>query len=525
MVIQERLAKINFFEVKPDLSSLGSDEKKALSHCLEASKIITDIYLDQVYEGNKAIMQDLQKRNDQEGKDMLRYFLIHGSPWDDYDHNKPFVPSVAERPLFGSFYPHDLTREEWDAWLAKNPDDREAFESNYTVIKRRGDGLIAIPYSEEYGDRLKEVSNHLRQAAACLPKGSLRSFLELRADAFLSNDYFESDLAWVDTDGSPFEVTIGPYETYFDGLLGLKASFESFVALPDKGATAALAILTPAVPDFDKILSKEFNFEPKGSAIPLEVVSDVMRGGEAGFGYMFVAYNLPNDRRVHDQKGSKKVFSKIMMQAKFEKISAPIAERILKPEDAKKCVFKNRMLFVLGHELAHGLGPSMVEVDGMTMPFEVALKDLHSSIEEAKADMLGTRLLAYLHGRGLVDAESLAGVVVSQVASYFQGWKHGFTEAHARGDLVEYNWLKANDALQYDQATKKYEINVDRCLDAMIRLSTEFLNLQITGNYDRAKAFMEHWGTVPPELPAIIDSLSDIPTAVSPVWDLSGLNA
>ena len=523
MTIQDRLAKVRFFDVKPDLSSLDAYQRQALTHCVNASRIMTDIYLEQVYADNKRIYRELQKRSDTEGKDLLHYFLIHGSPWDAYDHDRPFISGVGEKPKFGSFYPSDLTRKEWDAWLNAHPEDRERFESNYTVIRRQNGGLFARSYSDEYADRLSEAANLLRQAAVLLPDGSLRSFLRLRADAFLSNDYFESDMAWVDTDGNPFEVTIGPYETYFDGILGLKASFEAFVALPDKDATAALARFTPAVPDFDAMLSKEFNFRPKGAAIPLEVVADVMRGGEAGFGYMFIAYNLPNDRRVHDLKGSKKVFSRTMMEAKFSTIALPIAERILPVDVAARCVFGNRLLFVLGHELAHGLGPSKIKVDEREMPFGVALKDLHSPLEEAKADMLGVRLLNYFRSRNLLDDETLTGILSTKIVVYFEGWRHGFTEAHARGNLIEYNWLKAANALRYNTTTKKYEIDPERCVDAMSRLSTEFLNLQTAGDYERAKAFMDHWGSVPSELPPIVESLSDIPTAVSPVWDLSEL--
>src|SRR3989344_4857634 len=523
MTIQERLARVRFFNIKPDFSSLDSNQKQALAHCVSASQIMTDIYLEQVYAGNHIIYRELQNRNDVEGKDLLRYFLIHGSPWDAYNHYEPFVPGIGKKPKFGSFYPPDLTRVEWDAWLNTYPEDHERFESPYTVIQRHNDGLVAVAYSEKYTDQLSEAANCLRQAAALLPEGSLRTFLKLRADAFTSNDYFESDMAWVDTDGNPFEVTIGPFETYFDELLGLKASFEAFVALPDKDATAALAKFAPAVPDFDAMLSQEFNFRPKGAAIPLEVVADVMRGGEAGFGNMFVAYNLPNDRRVHDLKGSKKVFSRTMMEAKFSTIALPIAERILPADVAVRCVFGNRLLFVLGHELAHGLGPSKVGVGNREIPFEVALKDLHSSLEEAKADMLGARLLNYFRKLNMLDDETLMGTLSTEIVAYFQGWKHGFTEAHAQGSLIEYNWLKTENALRYNNATHKYYIDPERCIDAMSRLSTEFLNLQTSGDYERTKAFMEHWGSVPSELPPIIKSLADVPTAVSPIWDLSGL--
>jgi hypothetical protein len=528
MNIKERLAKVRFFNVVPNFSSLNEAEVRALRHCVNAAKRMTDIYLEQVSPQNAELYQELKERRDWEGIDLRRYFEIQGTPWDGYAHDEPFIPGVGPKPKFGTFYPPDLTLEEWNAWLSAHPEDREHFESNYTVIGRGtlqscGEKLIATPYAEAYRTKLAEAAHQLRSAANHLPSGPLSLFLKQRANAFVSNDYFESDMSWVDTDGHPFEVTIGPYEVYFDELLGLKASFEAFIALPDKDATAALQKFTPLVPDFDAMLSREFNFRPKGSAIPLEVVSDVIRGGEAAFGYGFVAYNLPNNRRVHDLKGSKKVFSRTMMEAKFSTLAAPIAKRILTEDALARCTFQNRLLFVLGHELAHGLGPSFITVDGKDIPFETALKDLHSCLEEAKADTLGLRLLNYFCHRRLIDDETLEGIMATILAAFFQSWRHGFKEAHARGDLIEYNWLKARDGLRYDATTKKYRIYPKRFLSAMSDLSTEFLNLQTAGDYERAQHFMEVWGTVPPELPEIIASMDDIPTAVMPVYDLSAL--
>lgn len=520
MNIKDRLRQVAFFTVRPDFSALSADELSALSHCVNAARIMTDIYLDQVSPDNRRIYRELQSRSDAEGVELLRYFEIHGSPWDAYNGNEPFVPGIPPKPKFGSFYPADLTKNEWRAWLKKNPGDRAAFESPYTVIQRRGGDLAAMPYSEVYADRLQQVATELRRAAALLPQGSLRRFLEMRAKAFITNDYFDSDMAWVDTDGHPFEVTIGPYEVYFDELFGLKAAFEAFVALPDKDATSVLERFTPLVPDFDLMLTSEFDFKPKGLAIPLEVVSDVIRGGEAAFGYMFVAYNLPNDRRIHDLKGSKKVFSRTMMEAKFETLFRPVAERILSADDLEHYTFNNCLLFVLGHELAHGLGPTTVKRGGREVPFEVALQDLHSCLEEAKADMLGIRLLNYFRERGELDDKTMFGIVLSNIAWSFQGWRHGFDEAHARGHLIEYNWLRYHRGVEYDASSGVLKVDFDRAIRAIELLSTEFLKLQVAGDYDLANKFIKRWSLVPPEILIVVDKLKDIPKAVKPVFDL-----
>ncbi len=523
MNIKERLAKVSFFPVRSDFSGLQENERRAMKHCVRAAEIITDVYLRQVYFDNPKIYGGLLARGDEQSMDLARYFKVQGSPWDSFDLDTPFVPGVGERAKFGSFYPENFTKKEWNNWLSLHPEDKPAFESPYTVIERCGSNLIAVPYSEAYAELLQEVARELRAAADELPQGQLRSFLELRAAAFLSNDYFESDMAWVDTNGIPFEVTIGPYEVYFDRLLGIKASFEAFVAVPDRDATNALGRFTPVVPDFDRILSREFNFKPKGAAIPLAVVADVVRGGEAGFGYFFVAYNLPNDRRVHDLKGSKKVFSRTMMQAKFDTIAIPIAKRILSERDLGYCSFDNHLLFVLAHELSHGLGPSMIMENGREIPFEVKLGDLHSCIEEAKADMLGARLLGYFRERKLLDDETLRGCIVTELATYVRSWRQGYTEAHARGHLVQYNWLVHHKAVRYDAVKEIFEIDTERALDAMTLLSTEFLKLETAGDYDRAKAFMDQWGTVPPEIPSVMERLADIPLAVCPMYDTQGL--
>lgn len=531
MTTQERIAKVRLFTVKPDLSALNDREREALRHAVRASEIMTSIYLDQAYDGNRRIMEELMRSPNAESRNLLQYFNIHGCPWDSYNHDEPFIPGVGPKPKFGAFYPPDLTKEEWEAWLKDHPRDRDAFESNYTVIIRpwfdtklgRKTGLSAQPYSWAYAEYLKEAAGELYAAASCTPDGALKSFLKARADAFLSNDYFESDCLWVDTDGHPFEMTIGPYEVYFDELLGLKASFESFVALPDKAATEALAKFSPLVPAFDMILAEEFGFKPKGSAIPLEVVADVHRGGEAAFGYGFVAYNLPNNRKVHELKGSKKVFSATMMRAKFDTLAYPVAERVLSVNDLWHMKFENRLLFVLGHELAHGLGPTTVKDGDREVPFETKLGDLHSALEEAKADMLGVRLLAFFHKKGLIDEDTLYGVVVTQAVTFAQQCRRGFKEAHAKGNLIEYNWLKKADAISYNEKTGAFGIHYERALDAMKRLSTEFLNLQQAGDYNRAKAFVEEWTSVPPEAGVIADRLTDLPKAVHPVFDLSEL--
>jgi hypothetical protein len=489
---------------------LTDGEREALRHCVRGAEIMTDIYLTQMDSENVARRAALERRTDKEGKDLLSYFNVNGGPWDGFNEDKPFIPGVGAKPKAGAFYPADLTDVEWNEWLAQHPADRENFESCTTIIKRTNEGgLIAVPYVVEYEKFLKEAADELRAAAAALPDGTLKKFLELRAVAFASNDYWDSDIAWIDTDGNPFEVTIGPYEVYADGIRGIKATFEAFIALPDKEATAEIQKFSAALPEFDALLAARFGYKTKGAATPLEVVRDVYRGGEAAFGRQFIAYNLPNDRKIHEVKGSKKVFSRTVMEAKFSLLGTPIAERLMRP-DALKChQFRNHLLFVLGHELAHGIGP---------VGFEIALKDLHSMFEEAKADMLGVALLDYFHKKGLITDDELFGAVVNEVITFPTGWRTSYTEAHSAGSLIEYNWLKAHGAVSYDEYDGRFDIDPEKTLAAMIGLSEEFLKIQREADYENASDFIKKWGFVSPEVPQIVERLKDLPIEVHPVW-------
>jgi hypothetical protein len=511
MDIKRSLNNIVFFDVQQDLSGLTEGEREALRHCVRAAEIMTDLYLTQMGPGNAARRAALEQRTDDEGKDLLKYFNMNGGPWDGFNENKPFIPGVGAKPKAGSFYPADLTEKEWDEWLIKHPADRESFEDRNTIIKRADGALIAVPYSEEYEKFLNEAAGELKNAAALLPDGTLKKFLELRAAAFLSNGYWDSDIAWIDTDGNPFEVTIGPYEVYADGLFGIKATFEAFIALPDKEATADIQKFSAALPEFDALLAARLGYNAKGSATPMEVVRDVYRGGEAGVGRQFVAYNLPNDRKIHEIKGSKKVFSRTMMEAKFSILGTPIAERLIRTDALKHHQFRNRLLFVLGHELAHGIGP---------VGFEIALKDLHSMFEEAKADMLGAALLDHFHKKGLITDDELFGAVVSEVITFPTGWRTSYTEAHSAGSLIEYNWLKHHGAVSYDENDGQFDIDPEKTLAAMIGLSEEFLKIQLEADYEKASAFVKQWGFVSPEIPQIVERLKDLPVEVCPVWRL-----
>lgn len=518
LTIQDRLNRVHFFDHVVRLRDLplSNTEVLALSCFIKAADLMTDIFLTQVSSDNERLAVKLRNRSDTEGQMLYQYFMVHGSPWDSFDHNEPFVPNVGPRPAIGPFYPSDLTEDEWKAWLEANPQDREVFESPYTVIKRNGGQLLADPYQNHYR-RLEEAAALLEVGATYLSPGPLRNFIELRAAFFRGKtNHYASDSAWVDLRGEPFEITIGPHESYIDDpFLGLKTAFESYIGILNKDATALLQRFVRPAREFDALLATEYPFTSRPAG-PMLVLDDIYRAGECRFGRQFVAQNLPNDRRIHDEKGSKQIFSRTMLAAKFTTVGIPIAQVILSPDDQKYCTVENRLASNVGHELAHGMGPTMVTHNGQQVRFGVILKDLHSTIEEAKADMLGVRFLEYCRSKGIVDSDVIKGAIATELIVTLMGLRKSFTEAHARGNLVQYNWLKAVDAWHYHEGDGIFVIDYDRALEGMVMLSNTFLQLQLAGNYEQAREFMEKWGEIPPELPEIVKRLEHIPLEVHP---------
>jgi hypothetical protein len=369
-------------------------------------------------------------------------------------------------------------------------------------------------------DLLEQVAKELRSAAGLLPTGMLQRSLTLRADALLSNEYWDSNVAWVDTDANPFEVTLGPYEVYSDTRFGLKAAFEAFIGLPDNEMSGNLKELSSQVPAFDRALADRLRYPLKGESISLQVVHDVYRGGEAMIGRQFVAFNLPNERRFQETKGSKNILSRTMMEAKFFRIGLPIAQRILTHDDLERYVFKNHMLFVLAHELAHGLGPGIIRQGDQNVSINVLLRDLYSPIEEVKANVLGAVFLQHLVTERRLKLDDLHGCMITEAVGYLQDLRIGYGEAHSAGSIVQYNWLKEHGAISYDRSKKVLRIAPEIAIVAMAKLSEECIRIQLEGSYGYAESFLERWAVVAPEIVEIAELLADLPFEVSPTYRL-----
>jgi hypothetical protein len=519
--LPERLRKLPRTPIDYDRSLLDARETRVLAELVEASRPIGEIFLRQVSTGNDALRARLAeevKTGKAGARDALALFRINAGPWDRLEGNAPFI-GKEPRPPGGGFYPADMTKAAFEEWVRAHPGDRKSFEGLFTVIRRDGASLSAVPYSREYRALLEECAAHLRKAAALTGNASLRSYLEKRAEAFGTDDYYASDIAWMDLD-SDVEVTIGPYEVYEDRLFNYKAAFEAFVTVRDRDESERLAAYAKHLPDMEKglpIPDEYKNFQRRFES-PIRVVQEVYTAGDTRAGVQTSAFNLPNDERVREAKGSKKVLLKNVIEAKYRVAGRPIAERVLVAEQLPLVSFDAFFNHTLFHELAHGLGPGVITLaDGRRVDKRIPLEDLYSTIEECKADVVGMwTLLQAIDNRWVTsfDEPSLAATVT---ALFYRSIRFGVDEAHGGGTAVQWNWFREKGAV-VPAAGGRYRVDTKRFREAVRSLANELLMIEATGDLPRARRLLALYGKATPEMEAVNARLKDIAVDIEPVY-------
>jgi len=519
--IEKRLAWYSPTELSADLSALSDEDREVLDILVDASRYMDAIFLRQVWRGNLELQHRLEQL-DGEGADAARaYFEINFGPWDRLEEMEPFVGDF-DHPEGAGFYPEDLTRKEFQTWIEEHPEDRVQLESTVTVVRRSAAGLEAVPYSEAYAVSLEPAAFKLREAAATTSNESLERFLTARANAFFSNQYYKSDLAWMDLD-APVEITIGPYETYEDGLFGYKAAFESFVTVTLPEESAALDRYKNQLPWLERNLPipDEHKNLDRGTESPIRVADEVFTAGDARAGVQTLAYNLPNDERVREAKGSKKVLLRNIMRAKYDKILLPIAERNLAEEQVDRVSFDAYFNFVLHHELSHGLGPGRITKDGRETEVRLELKELYTTLEEAKADVMGLYNLLALMDEGELPEELHATLArtlePTYVAGLFRSARFSLEEAHGRGVASQFNYLLEKGALEVDAAGRFRTVS-ERFPQAVRDLLHEILMLQAAGDYEGTAEFLDRYGVATDALKTAIGRLEDVPRDIRPIY-------
>jgi hypothetical protein len=518
--VARRLKKWAPVRLSADLRSLTVREKAALRALRRAADALDRAYWRQIDRDALSLRVEVASLRGPGAGDLRTLFDIHYGPYDQLDRHTSFY-GVRRRAPEGAFYPRGFTREGFQALVARAaPAVRAALESPTTVLAQRGAEIVAVPYALAYRRELEDAARALEEAAGLVPSPSLARFLRLRARALRTNDYRESEIAWLDVKDSRIDVTLGPYETDDDTLLGLKASFTAVLGVRDEALSRELAVYARHLADLDRALP----YEPparKATYSPIVVIDQIYATGDARRGMQGMAFNLPNDERIQREKGSKKVLKRNVGRARFHQVALPIAERLLEPAQAKLATFEAFFLDTLMHELCHGLGPGEIRKDGRSTTVQNELKNLHGTLEEAKADMAGLLAAHWFFAKGILPQRLRPGYHASVMASILRTVRLGLEEDHGRSNLIELNYFLAEGAVRFDPAAGRYAIVEERFEPAARKLASELLDLQLRADYERARRFIERYGRPSGELRAALRQVEDIPVDFVPSYELN----
>ncbi|MBA3609187.1 MAG: hypothetical protein H0W43_11890 [Chthoniobacterales bacterium] len=505
-------------EITADLSKLSPNDRKVLAKLIAASQLIDGIFLRQAWTGNPAMLLDLAGDESAEGRARLHYFLINKGPWSRLDHNAPFVLGAPPKPEGAGFYPPNATKAELEAWIKSLPEaEQKRAKGFFTVIHRQADKKFTIvPYNIEYEGELTKAAALLREAAEAATEPTLKKFLTTRADAFLSNDYYPSDVAWMELTGA-IEPTIGPYEVYEDEFFNYKAGYEAFVTVQDEEESAKLQKFSGELQEIENQLPIDPKYRnPKiGALAPLAVVNEIFAAGDANHGVQTAAFNLPNDERVTREKGSKRVMLKNVQDAKFAKVLVPISKIVLSPADQKNLSFDAFFTHIVVHELMHGLGPHNIKVHGRETTARQEMKEAGSALEEAKADISGLFALQHLIEKGVVDKAIEPSLYTTFLASSFRTLRFGINEAHGRGMALQVNYLLDQGGFVANP-DGTFSVNQEKIKAGVEGLTREIMTLQAEGSYEKAKALLDRLGVVRPEVQKALDKMGHIPVDIEP---------
>jgi len=520
--VKAHIEKFVPVEISYDESLLSDSQKQALSKLVQAGQYLDKIFLRQVYYKNEAIQNELKSGSNSDYITLLDCFNLYYGPFDRLNQDMPFINLNEQKPAGANFYPVDMSKEEFETWINDHPDDEADFTNTFTVIRRDGNKLKAIPYSEAYKDLLDPAVKLMREAAELTENESLKKYLNSRADAFESNDYFQSDMDWMDLKDHTIEIVIGPYEVYEDNMFGYKASFESFITLVDPVESEKLGTVKKYLREMELNLPMPDKYKNmnRGSESPIVVVQEVYTSGDTRAGVQTTAFNLPNDERVREAKGSKKVMLKNVAQAKYENCWIPIVNTVLAEKDLAKVSFDAYFNHVLMHEMSHGLGPGNITVDGKATTVNKELKETYPTIEEAKADILGLYNIKFLEKKGVFSKELGDQVYSTFLGGIFRSIRFGIDAAHGGANAIALNYIMKKGGFEFDKTSEKFRVNEDKIENAVNDLANELLLIEAIGDYSGAKKLMDKYKYISPEMQICLDKLKDVPVDIRPVYTI-----
>jgi hypothetical protein len=508
-VAAARLDKYATVELKADLSHLSDAERQMIPLLIEAAKQMDSIFWKQAY-GEADILREI---DDPATK---RYAAINYGPWDRLEGDDPFVDGVGKKLLGANLYPADMTVAEFETAVARD----HALRSLYTLVRRGDDGsLIAVPYHEAFASEVAAAAEKLRAAAQLAEDPGLKTYLVLRADAMLTDEYRESDLAWLDMKDNTIDIVIGPIETYEDQLLGYKAAHEGYVLIKDKEWSERLSRFSEYLPGLQRGLPvpEEYKSEMPGTDAELNAYDLVYAAGDGNAGSKSIAINLPNDESVQLEKGTRRLQLKNAMRAKFDKILVPIADELIAEDQREHISFDAFFTNTMFHEVAHGLGVKNTITGQGTV--RQALRDHASAIEEGKADILGLYMVTRLFEAGLLTEGDIRDNYVTFVASVFRSVRFGASSAHGKANMVRFNFFEQMGAFTRDETTGTYRVDMEKTREAITALSGVILTLQGKGDYEAAAKLIGDLGVIGPMLRGDLDRLESLGIPVDIVFE------
>ena len=491
-----------------DLSGFNADQKQLLLKLMGAGKIMDDLFWQQAYGDRDALLSSIGDPNTR------RYTEINYGPWDRLNGDKPFVAGIGRKPAGANFYPADMSKDEFDKA------DLPGKDGLYTLLRRDPRGkLTVIPYHDAFKDQLQQAADLLNQASALAADAGLKKYLALRAQSLLTDQYRESDLAWLDMKDNSVDLIIGPIETYEDGLYGYKASYECFVLLKDLQWSKRLARYAQYLPQLQKDLPvpARYKREKPGTDSDLGAYNAVYYAGDANAGAKTIADNLPNDEQVQLEKGTRRLQMENVIHAKFDKILVPVANELIAPEQLQHVTFDAFFQNTMFHEVAHGLGIKNTVNRKETV--RRVLKDYASSFEEGKADVLGLYLVEWLADHGEFDKSKLMDNYVTFLASIFRSVRFGASDAHGKANMVRFGFFMDMGAFTRDPITGKYSVNPEKMRAAVQALSAKLLTIQGNGDYAAAKKLTDSQGVISPQLQTDLERLSKDNIPVDIIFD------
>jgi hypothetical protein len=528
--LEQRLARFRRVQMPFRTAGLSARERQLVHKLVEACGYLESIYWRQSDPEGLTLYQSLASSRNRRDVQLRRYLWINASRFDLIDDNKPFVGTETVPPGQG-FYPANLTSDRVEKYVKQHPEQKAAIYDQFTIVRWHNEKLETVPYRIAFRAFLEPAARALRAAAELSDDAAFAKFLRLRADALVSDDYFPSDLAWLELKNPKFDIIFAPYETYLDGLLGVKGSYGAAVMVRNERESKKLELFQKYVPEIQDALPLAAEDRPSkhGLETPMEVMDAPFRAGDMTHGYQAVADNLPNDPRVHEQKGSKKLFFKNFMDARVNYIILPLARKLMEPEQAAQVSGEGYLLGTITHEICHGLGPAFArkssdqsasDKSAGKVDIREAIGPGYSGLEEAKADAAGMFALKWLVDHDALPKEKLEESYASYVGDLFRTVRFGTAEAHGQAEMMEFNYLSERGAIRRN-ASGKYAIDYEKMPGAVADLTKELLEIEATGDRSRAENWFKKYGTMPEELKASLKAVSDVPVDIDPVFSFA----